>query len=66
MSDLSPVQLARTALVAKFGSLWEAAYHMRLDMSGGQLLTAMQRTPIDPVIAVLIHTQVGIDLSQKA
>jgi hypothetical protein len=56
------VEAARTALVARYGSMWEAACAMRIGLSGGQLLLAMRREQVDPAIAAVVEVHTGVSL----
>jgi hypothetical protein len=56
------VEKARTILVERYGSMWEAANAMRVGISGGQLLIAMRRELVDPGIAALVEIHTGVSL----
>lgn len=56
------VERARTILVARYGSLWQATIAMRLNISGGALLIAMRRPEVDPVVSLMVFNHTGVQL----
>jgi hypothetical protein len=57
------VEAARLKLVERYGSMWQAASQMRIELSGGNLLLAMRRQPVTPEVAVMVLIHTGIDLT---
>ncbi len=68
MSDPLPDQ-AKRALVAKYGSMWQAAaafQPFKTPLSGARLQAELNATPVDPILADFVFAQVGIDLTGKS